>query len=442
MHVYKADLQQTSPADGAKLNQATPSLAWAPYPGAAYYGVRFGQGLPKIGEKVITNTLAFSQPLQNCGYEWQIEAFNAEGRKIAESARSQKFEVIGQASSCALVLTGPADKVRMSEGAAFELTWQADPWADRYEVRLYRSEPSVRSIDLPDILGGATRYVFAHGLPAGQYHWGVTAYLGERQIAGSRDQDIVVAERAAAPAAAPTPDIVIDAFGVPMALVPAGPFRMGGVDDNPIHTVIVDAFRIDVYEVTNARWAACVDAGYCQPAWWSRTEREDYHTAAEWANYPVVGIQWDEAVAYCAWRGARLPTEAEWEKAARGGLNGKAYPWGDDAPVCTAGALNGAHYSECTPDDTVAVGTFAPNGYGLYDMAGNQSEWVNDWFDFSYYLYSPAENPQGPETGTARVLRGGRWRTVVDADKLRVSSRDSEDPAESGDFGFRCAASP
>ena len=248
------------------------------------------------------------------------------------------------------------------------------------------------------------------------------------------------------PSPTPLPALWEDAFGVPMALIPAGEFQMGSetgsADERPVHTVSLDAFYMDIYEVTNARYTVCVQAGGCEsPVDTKSYTHSSYYGSSQYADYPVIYVTWEMANTYCTWRGARLPGEAEWEKAARGGLTGKAYPWGDDAPVCQSGADNGANYDACSPDDTMAVGSFAPNGYGLYDMAGNVWEWVMDWYSETYYASSPDKNPTGPESGDYRVLRGGSWDYL--GPLLRPANRYRDTPDDrNNDVGFRCARSP
>jgi serine/threonine-protein kinase len=226
--------------------------------------------------------------------------------------------------------------------------------------------------------------------------------------------------------------------GMEMAYIPAGEFEMGSESgsesESPVHTVYLDAFWIDIYEVTNAQYALCVQAGECD------VSRCSYYVNPEYADHPVVCVSWYDAQAYAEWVGGRLPTEAEWEKAARGGLEGQLYPWGNEHPVCTLGAENGAQFGGCD-GDIVEVGSFAPNGYGLFDMVGNVWEWVADWYDSSYYANSPTENPQGPSIGTDRVLRGGSfggYRYFV-----RCAYRFDDDPFGWFDgLGFRVVVSP
>ena len=221
--------------------------------------------------------------------------------------------------------------------------------------------------------------------------------------------------------------IINDADGAEMVLIPAGEFLMGSPegggddDEHPQHTVFVDAFYMDKYEVTNAQYKQFMDAtGHRAPGYWGD---EKYNQP----DRPVVGVSWHDAKAYCQWAGKRLPTEAEWEKAARGGLVGKKYPGGDTL------FHNDANYSgtggKDTWSETAPVGSFAPNGYGLYDMAGNVWEWCADWFGSGYYANSPAQNPVGPDSGSFRVLRGGSWLSV--AYGLRAANRGDFDPSNS-----------
>jgi formylglycine-generating enzyme required for sulfatase activity len=162
----------------------------------------------------------------------------------------------------------------------------------------------------------------------------------------------------------------------------------------------------------------------------------------------VVKVSWIIAQKYCGWTGSRLPSEAEWEKAARGGLEGKKYPWGDESPVCTSGAENGAKYdndSNCDDTGTEKVGNFSSNGYGLFDMSGNVWEWVNDWYDTDYYANSPGSNPSGPSSGSVtsgdkRVLRGGSWSRHDFY--LRSANRSRYNPTDADIvIGFRCSRS-
>ena len=253
-------------------------------------------------------------------------------------------------------------------------------------------------------------------------------------------------EAARTPTAGPElPPRLSDQQGAEMVLVPAGEFQMGkpglGLEAKPVHTVYLDAFYIDVTEVTNALYARCVEAGACSPPDSGASLTENHYGQLEFAAYPVVFVNWQQAQDYCQWRGGRLPTEAEWEKAARGGLEGKLFPWGDEDPVCDAGAVNGAQSGRCPPRGPWPVGSFAPNGYGLYDMAGNAIEWLSDWFEPGYYRDSPERNPAGPASGTRKVVRYGAWYyTEI---RMTLASRSGESPGAVGpELGFRCAAAP
>ena len=214
-------------------------------------------------------------------------------------------------------------------------------------------------------------------------------------------------------------------------LIPAGEFVMGDdggrPDERPAHRVYVSAFRMAVVPVTNAEYSAFVASGHAAPKFCA-----DARFSAP--EQPVVGVTWADAVAYCAWlsatgRAYRLPTEAEREKAARGGRAGLRYPWGDDE------GADGGRFPQEAP---WAVGRSEPNGYGLYDMAYNVHEWCSDWYGATYYAESPARDPQGPPAGTRRASRGGAWRHQVKFN--RCAARSSLPPAfEYNDYGFRIA---
>jgi formylglycine-generating enzyme required for sulfatase activity len=230
--------------------------------------------------------------------------------------------------------------------------------------------------------------------------------------------------------------------GMVLVYVPAGEFSMGSdngnSDEKPVHKVTLDAFWIDQTEVTNAMYAKCVaDGGACPPPSATRSEmRDDYYGVSEFDNYPVVYVNWSQANTYCSWAKRRLPTEAEWEKAARG-MDGSTYPWGNNAPN-----VNLLNYNS-NVGDTTMVGKY-PNGksfYGAYDMAGNVWEWVNDWYGKTYYKNSPASNPLGPDTDVYRVYRGGSWKG--DYNSVRSAYRYGSGPSGTSDeIGFRCASSP
>jgi serine/threonine protein kinase len=245
--------------------------------------------------------------------------------------------------------------------------------------------------------------------------------------------------------------------GSVMVYVPAGEFLLGASeaddqadpDEFPQVSVYLDAFWIDQFEVTNRQYQACVKAGACAPP--NATDsasRITYYGDPEYDDYPVVNVDWVDASDYCVWRDARLPTEAEWEKAARG-PSGWLYPWGDTFEPNHSNDCAGSILCPSEPDDgysdTAPVGSF-PSGaspYQVYDMAGNANEWVADWYAENYYatLTDGVANPTGPHEGTERVIRGGSLG--LNPSKLRVTNRGAEKPAHYGPYdGFRCAQSP
>ena len=245
--------------------------------------------------------------------------------------------------------------------------------------------------------------------------------------------------------APPTPALGIGSTmtgndGMILLYVPVGEFTMGGDngadDEKPVHKVALDAFWIDKTEVTNAMYAKCVVDGICNtPSSTKSAMHDSYYGNPQFNNFPVVYVNWNMAKTYCEWAGRRLPTEAEWEKAARG-TDGREYPWGNGSPYDSL--LNMG-----TVGDTTEVGTF-PEGaspYGALDMAGNVLEWVADWYAKNYYSYLITSNPLGPASGTERVLRGYPWESI-DGGVVDVSShvRTSSNPMDNSNvIGFRCA---
>jgi formylglycine-generating enzyme required for sulfatase activity len=247
-----------------------------------------------------------------------------------------------------------------------------------------------------------------------------------------------------------TPDVTptSDFPNIPMIRIPSGKFTMGRPvlslkderpNEGPRHEVSLGDYYIDEYEVTNGNYKECVDAGVCSAphSLNSSARTKGYYSDYNYANFPVIHVDWYMAKEYCEWRGGRLPTEAEWEKAARG-TNNEHFPWGGlDLLSCAF-----AQYGACGTD-TVEVGSH-PEGvspYGVHDMAGNVWEWVADWYGSDYYALSPSGNPQGPASGVYRIARGGGWNS--NSTQLWVTYRTRFTPDyNTFNLGFRCAKSP
>ena len=278
------------------------------------------------------------------------------------------------------------------------------------------------------------------------------------------------------PGPSEVPALITDAQGVTMVLIPAGEFTMGNsidqvlaecrnlfpndaannckaefyLDETPAHPVQVSAFYIDKYEVTNQLYKACVDAGLCKPPAQSNSATQNaYYGNPDFNDYPVLWVDWNMAKTYCEWRGARLPTEAEWEKAARG-ATGQNYPWGERFEGAKANSCDvncqtdfaDKNFNDGFPE--AAPVTAFENGasvFGVVNLAGNVSEWVSDWYSDAFYSQPGiVADPPGPQNGEKRILRGGSWfRYPIN---LRTVTRSSRAPSyTANDVGFRCASS-
>ncbi len=272
------------------------------------------------------------------------------------------------------------------------------------------------------------------------------------------------------PTSTPSPTILPDEFvresdGMVMLLIPAGSFMMGGrendyaasPDERPLHEVQLDSYYMDKYEVSLAQYAAFINkqigaGGVCdapetcvfarQDASFSFLDKQDvgdgsiqYFPLAGYSDYPANNISWFGAAAYCDYVNGRLPTEAEWEYAARGD-DGRLYPWGDAYPNETRTVFNSESFDNLLPVDSLPDGASA---FGIYGMAGSMWEWTADWYDDSYYKESPLLNPQGAEHGFTRVIRGGAWPYNNQADRIRSSNRNDLAPDQLQSIvGFRC----
>jgi sulfatase modifying factor 1 len=221
-----------------------------------------------------------------------------------------------------------------------------------------------------------------------------------------------------------------------LVLIPAGWFRMGSdagqENERPVHRVWIDAFYLAACQVTNAKYACFLDATGAQAP--PLLDDPNFNHPEQ----PVVSVSWFEGVKYCEWLGGitghnyRLPTEAEWERAARGGVENKLFPWGDDPPESLP------NYGQRWKTAPEPVARSAPNSFGLYDICQNVHEWCGDWYQPDYYAASAERNPRGPETGERRASRGGSWRHHIKV--TRCAARSSIPPQfQYADYGFRVA---
>jgi formylglycine-generating enzyme required for sulfatase activity len=411
-----------SPADGATDQGVDVDLAWTggdPDGDAVTYDVYLeaDDATPDVlaGDGLSATTFDPGALAENTQYYWRIVAEDEHG-ETAEGpvwafatggggAGSEIFLTLGtlQVSDLTVTVSGT---VTATNSAITQLNWQ---WGDGNDDDQWFPATHTYAV-------------------TGTYPITATAY---------DDQGNTAVETATAYVGVAGPGETV--------FVPAGEFQMGCHPDHnggyscysdelPLHAVYLDAYYIDKYEVTNAQYAQCVAAGACDPPTdFSSWTRDSYYDNPAYVDYPVIHVDWYQANDYCTWAGKRLPTEAEWEKAARG-TTVRAYPWGDQDPDCTL-----ANSDSCV-GDTTPVGSYPAGAspYGALDMAGNVWEWVNDWYDGDYYSVSPYSNPLGPDTGTSRVLRGGSWNG--NGNFVRAAYRSSSVPTDrSNSVGFRCA---
>jgi formylglycine-generating enzyme len=232
-------------------------------------------------------------------------------------------------------------------------------------------------------------------------------------------------------------------FEPEMVVISAGEFLMGcetgAANERPTHRVWVDRFAIGRLAVTNHQYRNFLEETEREAPPEFGQARFDPHFD-QWADKPVTSVSWFDAAAYCAWlrertgKPYRLPTEAEWERAARGGLEAKLYTWGDEPPQAQP------RYVQSWRNGPEPCGKRPPNGFGIYDISENVHEWLADWYDADYYSVSPRRNPQGPPMGIRRSSRGGSWRHQIKI--ARVAARSSIPPGyQYSDYGFRCALS-
>ena len=410
------------------IADTTPTYKWSKLVGATQYQYQLFKGAVLIYTKLAAisacvGTTCSSTPttvLSVGAYSWKVKAKVGTVWKSYSAAKA--FSVASVPPQIA-----PAGFINDTTPT---FTWSKLVGATQYQYQLFKGATLIYTLLVATSACGTTTCSDTPTtvLSAGAYNWKVQAKVGTIWKAYSTAKAFTI-----------TGDMVT---------VPAGNFQMGcdgnpstcQTDVLPVHTVYLNSFQIDKIEVTNAKYAECVTATICSaPIELKSFTRPAYYDNSAYADYPVIEVNWLQADAYCTWVGKRLPTEAEWEKAARG-TSVRAYPWGAGAPSCSL-----VNYYPSYPGcvgDTSAVGNYPAGAspYGALDMAGNVKEWVNDWYDGTYYGTAPSlNNPTGPATGFWKVVRGGAWTNV--ANNLRTSIRDIGAPSYTWelDTGFRCA---
>jgi formylglycine-generating enzyme required for sulfatase activity/tRNA A-37 threonylcarbamoyl transferase component Bud32 len=457
----------------------------------------FVPGLPEEVEKVLYKALA-RKPEERYASMGEFAAA-LEGLaglvKPAQPPRAEVFETVSARPEAPAAAPKPQEsEVLQTEETGLEIPGSPSagtggsppPESDIIPVSLPVKTPSARPfvigwkwvtvgvivlVGLVALVGwGVGKYTFSMAITQTAQALTMLSQTGTPVLPIPTISVVLIQTETSAAKSVPTPGIgstqVSPKDGMVMIYIPAGEFLMGSdktkdsqadYNELPQHKVYLDAYWIDVTVVTNAMFTAFFQAsGYktdAEKAGWayvfvSKNGSWNQVNGADWRHpkgpqsnlqslekHPVVQVSWNDAQAYCQWSGRRLPSEAEWEKAARG-VDGRIYPWGDAAPDPNKLNYNGVI------GDTTAVGSY-PSGassYGALDMAGNVSDWVNDWYSDTYYQQSPSINPIGPTSGTYRVLRGGSWYGSGRNARSAYRSWDTPD-IRYGIIGFRCAAS-
>ena len=440
-----AAFSKVSPANGASGLPASLTLDWQDSDGATGYVYCYDTTNDNACSNWMSSGSASQASLSglspNTTYYWQARATNNGGGTYANGSAAAFWSFTTAAS---VSLPAAFNKVSPTSGASHQptsltLDWQDSSGAASYAYCYDTSNDNACSNWTSS--GTASQASLSGLSPSTTYYWQARATNGGGSTYANGG------------ATAFWSFTTRGSVGETV-LIPAGSFQMGcdpnhaGVygcmGNDPLHTIYLDAYRIDKFEVTNAQYAQCEAGGACAPRpynsnSWTRTS---YYGNPTYANYPVLNVTWQEAVNFCTWAGKRLPSEAEWEKAARGSSDTRPYPWGEASPTCSLANFTLSNVG-CGVGDTTAVGSYPADAslYGVMDVAGNVSEWVQDWYQYDYYTSSPASNPQGPATGTERVLRGGSYRVIEYW--LDVFDRSNYAPVQwYSDIGFRCAAAP
>ncbi len=363
------------------------------------------------------------------GYEMLMRALQARADRIRVSLQVKKTSQSFQLG--AVKASSPKNNIRMF--IAVGVIAAAIIW-----IFLLLGQLAMKS-SIATIEKSTQTFVAEQNATAQQQMIATVVFLAtQTAVPASTSTDVI------APIKTSLPTEITDAKGVSMVLVPAGEFTMGSdagdPDEKPVHQVYLDTFYIDKYEVTNELYKICEDSKVCQPpSNISSLRYREYYGNSEFDNYPVVYIEWKMAKTYCEWRKANLPSEAEWEKSARGTDN-RIYPWGNKPDVTYANYLSGQERR--FGGDITEIGNYkmGRSPYNAYDMAGNVWEWVADLYEIDYYesLVENAFNPIGPSSGNEHVIRGGAFDSYLIS--IRSSNRKSSNPFNINyDIGFRCA---